>query len=304
MKNIRNVDLFPTEYVMIDTETTGFSSKYDSMLELSAVKVRNGEILDEFHSFVAYNDYIPEFITELTGITNDMLAGAPPEHEAAMRFKEFIGDSVIVGFNTRFDIGFVDEALSYTYGITLDNSYVDVLRYARKLYPDLEHHRLKDMADLFHIERDKEHRSSHDCLTTIKVFEELRKVAIERNGSIEEFLKSIKYVHKKLDARTLSATNEDFDITHPLYNKSCVFTGTLERMQRKEAMQAVLDVGGKVENQVTNKTNYLILGNNDYCSSIKDGKSSKQKKAESLMLKGNDISIIPESVFYEMLDYE
>lgn len=301
---MKTVDLFPTEYVMIDTETTGFSSTYDSMLEISAVKVKDGQAVDTFHTFVASDVIIPEFITNLTGITNEMLKNAPPEYEAARKAKEYIGDSIIVGFNTKFDINFINEALKETYGIQLENYYVDVLRYARKLFPEMKHHRLRDMAELFNIEREKEHRASHDCLTTIKVFEALRTVAVEKYGNVEEFLSSLKYHKQKLDARDLQSDSADFDITHPLYGKSCVFTGTLERMQRKEAMQAVLNVGGLVENGVTNKTNFLILGNNDYCSSIKDGKSSKQKKAESLLLKGNDIAIIPESVFYDMLDYE
>ena len=83
--------------------------------------------------------------------------------------------------------------------------------------------------------------------------------------------------------------------------KLCVFTGTLERMLRKDAMQAVVDLGGQVGNSVTKKTNYLILGNNDYCPLITEGKSSKQKKAESLKLAGNDIEIISEDVFYDMI---
>lgn len=303
MEYIRNVDLFPDEYVMIDTETTGFSSTYDSMLEIGALRVRNGEIVDEFHTFVKYYASVPAFISELTGITDDMLIGAPSSSEAAMKAKEFIGDSVIVGFNVSFDINFINEALYDCSGVSLCNQYVDVLRYARKLFPEFEHHRLRDMADYFGIERTKGHRASHDCLTTLRVFEELRRVAIEKYGSLDEFLKAIKYVHPKLDARTVTTENTDFDETHPLFGKSCVFTGTLDKMLRKDAMQAVVNVGGKVENGVTNKTNYLILGNNDYCSSIKDGKSTKQKKAESLMLKGNDIAIIPEDVFYQMLEY-
>ena len=74
-------------------------------------------------------------------------------------------------------------------------------------------------------------------------------------------------------------------------------------MIRKDAMQAVVNVGGKVGDNVTKETNYLILGNNDYCSTIKDGKSTKHKKAESLMLKCQDIAVIPENVFYQMLEY-
>lgn len=73
-------------------------------------------------------------------------------------------------------------------------------------------------------------------------------------------------------------------------------------MIRKDAMQIVVDLGGINGNSVTAKTNYLILGNNDYCSLIKDGKSNKQKKAEKLKLKGNDIEVITENVFYDMIE--
>ena len=89
-----------------------------------------------------------------------------------------------------------------------------------------------------------------------------------------------------------------------MYQKVCCFTGKLENLQRKDAMQLVVDLGGIVANSVTKKTNYLILGNNDYCPTIKDGKSSKQKKAEKLKLSGQDIDIISENTFYEMLNYE
>ena len=75
-------------------------------------------------------------------------------------------------------------------------------------------------------------------------------------------------------------------------------------MSRKEAMQLVADVGGICQNGVTKTTNYLILGDLDYCNAIKDGKSSKQKKAENLKLKGQDIEILSESVFHEMLKNE
>lgn len=104
----------------------------------------------------------------------------------------------------------------------------------------------------------------------------------------------------KVSAKDISTDKTDFDETHPLYGKQFVFTGTLEKMSRKDAMQLVVDFGGSVGNSVTKKTNYLVLGNNDYCSSIKDGKSNKQKKAETLKLGGNDIEIISENVFYDM----
>ena len=99
----------------------------------------------------------------------------------------------------------------------------------------------------------------------------------------------------------LKAESDNFDTTHPLYGKVCVFTGKLELMSREQAAQLVVNLGGTCGNGVTKKTNYLILGNNDYCSTIKDGKSSKQKKAEQLILSGQDLQIIPEDVFYELV---
>lgn len=90
------------------------------------------------------------------------------------------------------------------------------------------------------------------------------------------------------------------DVESPFYGKTCVFTGTLTGMQRKDAMQIVLNIGGKCSNSVTAKTDYLILGTQDY-TRIKGQKSSKQIKAESLILKGANISILSESVFFDML---
>ena len=76
----------------------------------------------------------------------------------------------------------------------------------------------------------------------------------------------------------------------------------LENLTRKDAFQVVVDHGGFNDDTVTKKTNYLVLGNLDYCNSIKDGKSLKQKKAEAYMLKGQEISVISENVFLDMLD--
>lgn len=72
-------------------------------------------------------------------------------------------------------------------------------------------------------------------------------------------------------------------------------------MMRKDAMRKVVNMGGICADSVTQRTNYLVLGNNDYCKTIKDGKSSKQKKAERFKLSGLDIEIISENIFYEML---
>ena len=100
--------------------------------------------------------------------------------------------------------------------------------------------------------------------------------------------------------RKLAADGAEMDEMHPLYGKHCVFTGTLAKMVRLDAAQAVVNVGGLCDNRVTKDTNFLILGASDY-SKIKDGKSSKLKRAESLIAKGADLQIISENVFYDLM---
>lgn len=107
--------------------------------------------------------------------------------------------------------------------------------------------------------------------------------------------------HGAVYARDIVGDSSKFDENNPLFGKIVVFTGTLERMTRRDAMQVVADLGGINGDTVTKKTNYLVLGNNDMCASIKDGKSTKQKKAEKYILDGADLAIISEDVFYDML---
>lgn len=107
---------------------------------------------------------------------------------------------------------------------------------------------------------------------------------------------------KTINIKSIVAdTDIEIDTSHPLYDKVVVFTGTLSKMSRKEAMQLSVNCGAQLGNGVTKKTNYLIIGNNSYNPKIKDGKSSKQKKAEKLILEGNDLQIISEDVFYDMI---
>ena len=129
-------------------------------------------------------------------------------------------------------------------------------------------------------------------------------MAINKYENIDNFKNQFKKHHNstKIKVKDIVSQNTEFDKDNPLYNKVCVFTGTLEKMARKDAMQIVVNLGGICGDNVTNKTNYLILGNNDYCRTIKDGKSNKQKTAEKLKINGQDIEIISENVFYDMIE--
>ena len=303
----KSIIAFPSDYCVIDIETTGHCQRWDEILEIAAIKVENDVIVDTFSTFIKKDDdfEVSEFITDLTGITNEMLSSGIPIIDALSKFHEFIGSNIVVGHNVNFDINFLyDEAITQSLN-PMSNDFIDTMRIFRKLYPQLSHHRLCDLSYFYSITVEKAHRALADCYTTQSGFVNLKKDVIQKCGTEEEFIKSFHKVRKshsnKLNASDITSDKTDFDESHPFYNKTIVFTGTLERMIRRDAMQIVVDLGGINGNGVTAKTNYLVLGNNDYCSSIKNGKSNKQKKAEELKLKGNDIEIIPEDVFYDMI---
>ncbi|MDD6448987.1 MAG: exonuclease domain-containing protein [Lachnospiraceae bacterium] len=315
---------FPSDHCVLDIETTGLSPDYDEIIEVGAIKYSDGKEVGRFQSLIQspmqYRFdgherrymYVDPYITELTGITNEMLEGAPKADEVIPKYAEFIGQTTIVGYNVNFDINFLYDNFLRILRKPLSNDFVDIMRMARKLYPDMPHHRLADMTGRFGIVNTHAHRSLFDCEATETCLMHFYDDAIQQYGSIEDFIISYRrkaHGHHSPGYKALRAVDIEGDISkqdpdNPLYGRYCVFTGKLEKLLRKDAMKIVADLGGINEDTVTKNTNYLILGNNDYCTTIKDGKSSKQKKAEKNKIKGQDIEIIPEGVFYDMIgDY-
>ena len=124
----------------------------------------------------------------------------------------------------------------------------------------------------------------------------------EDNLRIEDLWKtSSRNYGKGIDIKSISPAEFEIDQDSFFYERHVVFTGKLEKMLRKDAMQIVVNLGGILDNGVTKKTNYLILGDNDYNAILKGEKSSKHKKAEQLKLEGQDIEILDELTFYDIL---
>lgn len=298
-----NLFEFPESFVVIDLETTGFSPSVDQILEFGAIKYQNGKIVDSYSSLVKYEggSLIDEFITELTGITRDMIKAAPYVFDILPQFIDFIGDSIVIGHNTNFDINFIYDESIRLLGKTFNNNFVDTMRLSRRLHPEEKHHRLSDLADRYSITTDGEHRALSDCKTTLACYKSIHDEAISKYGSIEQFIKEARPLNRGVKASDIIAdkSKENFDCI--FHDKVCVITGKLDKYTRKEAMQLIADIGGINADGITKKTNFLVLGNMDYCNNIKEGKSNKLKKAEEMKLKGYDIEIIPEDVFYEMI---
>lgn len=286
-----------SDYVVVDLETTGLDTDWCEIIEISALKVRNDEIVDTFDCLVKPENEIDDFITELTGITNEMLQSASNIETVLPAFLDFVGDEILLGHNVNFDINFIYDNKIKLNDTPFKNDFIDTMRIARRILPELKHHRLLDVAKHFSIVPNTQHRALADCRTAFSCYLCLKKAIIE-SGAESTWNQSNRSAVK---ARDITADTSVFDEEHPLYGKLCVFTGKLEKMTRAEAMQIVANVGGINADNVTKSTNYLILGNNDFCGTIKDGKSSKQKKAEKYALAGNDIQVISENVFYDMI---
>lgn len=295
----KSLTIFPDNYTIIDIEATGYSPKYDDIIEVGAIKYRNNLKVDEFSSLIN-GEICDKEITELTGITNEMLSTAPPKNQVLKKLFDFLGNDILVGYNVNFDINFLYDGVKNELNEYLKNDYVDVMRIAKKYLKELDHHRLKDIVEYYNITVDNLHRSISDCEACKLCYDNLKN-DILKTTSLETLFKKKSSSKSHSIAKYLSSENSDFDESHPLYNKVCAFTGALDKMTRKDAMQIVLNVGGQVEDNVTKKTNFLIIGNFDFCKSIKDGKSRKHKKALELAAKGQDIQIISEQDFYDII---
>ena len=169
-------ELSDITYIIFDTETTGFNpGAGDQMIEIGAVKVKNGEVIDTFSELIDPGVKLKPKITEITGITDDMLKGQASEEEIFKKFVEFIGDSVLVAHNAMFDMGFIDMASSKYKIDQLTNPVIDTLELSRKLYPQHTRHSLSVLVKRFDVEFDEDshHRALYDAEATAKIFAEM-----------------------------------------------------------------------------------------------------------------------------------
>ena len=172
----RKLNIYVSDYVVFDLETTGISCTTDEVVEISAVKVQNGEVVDEFTTLVNPGRPIPYNASEVNGITDDMVANSPFFEEALSEFLTFAGDAVLVGHNIHtFDMKFLYRDAERFWGETIGNDYIDTLQIARAYLPKLSRYRLVDLADYYGIDVEGAHRALNDCRMNQLVFELLGK---------------------------------------------------------------------------------------------------------------------------------
>jgi DNA polymerase III subunit alpha, Gram-positive type len=167
-------------YVVFDVETTGLSAVYDTIIELAAVKVKEGEIIDRFESFANPHHRLSATTINLTGITDDMVQNAPEVGEVLQRFHEWAEDSILVAHNASFDMGFLNVGYKKIGLEKAKNPVIDTLELGRFLYPEMKNHRLNTLAKKFDIELTQHHRAIYDAEATGYLLLKMLKDALEK----------------------------------------------------------------------------------------------------------------------------
>ena len=174
----RGQDLHTT-YCVLDLETTGLSFRTEKITEVGIMKVKDGEVIDEFECFVNPEKPIPQKVVEVTNITDDMVKDAETIDKVMPKILEFVGDSVLVAHNADFDIGFLKYNAKQL-GLSLENTYIDTLRLAKSLFPEYKKYKLGIIAENLGITVEVAHRALDDVDTTVKVFRKMLEMLEEK----------------------------------------------------------------------------------------------------------------------------
>ncbi|WP_336020423.1 PolC-type DNA polymerase III [Fusobacterium polymorphum] len=158
------------EFVVFDIETTGLNSHSNEIIEIGAVKIKAGRIVDRYSQLINPGRPIPYHITEITSITDEQVANEPKIDEVIGKFVDFVGDAVLVAHNAPFDMGFIKRDVKKYLNIDLQSSVIDTLQMARDLFPDLKKYGLGDLNKTLGLALEKHHRAVDDSQATANMF--------------------------------------------------------------------------------------------------------------------------------------
>lgn len=192
--------MFVKDYVCVDIETTGVNTKWSKIIEIGAVKVRRGEVVESFSELINPGDKVTDFITELTGITDEMLQEKQSIEEILPKFIQFAGGDVLLGHNLMFDFGFLKQN-AVNLKLPFEKKGIDTLKIARKALPNLHSRGLEYLCEYYGIKDENHHRALNDA----KVTSELYLILMEKFG--EQFPQSFEpkellYKVKKMQSIT------------------------------------------------------------------------------------------------------
>lgn len=277
-------------YTVIDLETTNRSAIHAEIIEMAAVRVRNGKIADKYSTLIKPSQRISADIISVTGITNEMLEKAPSINEKLQEYLDFIGDDIILGHNIiSFDSTILYDLCKKMNLKTFNNDMLDTLRYSKYCNINVSDHKLKTISEFFGIEYNA-HRALNDCIANFEVYEKLKEyftgnIILTVSGQSQRKRISI-------ESLTIKPCYSD------LSGKTIVLTGEFACGQRKDVISYFEKSGASVKSGVSGKTDYLIIGSLGSPDWKFGDYGDKVAKAQELQLKGKPIEIIQEEEFF------
>ena len=191
-------ELLPTkkideaEFSVIDVETTGLSAKTNRVIELGLVKIRNYKIAERYETLINPGSYIPDFISQLTGITDDDVENAPFFSDIADDLKNFVGDTIICGHNLSFDSSFIKYEFLRNGEEPLYNEQVCTLKLARRLYPELQSKSLSSITKHLKLRNKSPHRALGDAEVTARALIKMIKI-LKKDSKIKTLEDLLKF---------------------------------------------------------------------------------------------------------------
>lgn len=294
----------PPATVFVDVETTGLNPYRDSIVQISALRYQGDEKVDVMDTYINPLRKIPPESTMIHGITNDMVRSCPQIKEMQSRFKGFINDSILVGYNVLFDLRFLNRAF---HGALTGALYIDVLPLVRGKF-EVPNNKLETVAAHLGFHPDGGfHNSLTDCEATAAVYFHLLRAGLREPVSeyreTEEDLKRW-FGLKNTSPSQIIPSGAPSDENHPFYGKNIVFTGELS-IDRDVAMQMAADVGADIKSSVSGKTDFLVVGKQDIMLVGASGISTKERKAHEINSSGKgNIQILTEQDFMDLVSPE
>lgn len=236
------------EFVVLDFETTGLDKVYDKIIEIAAIRYVNGEEKEKYVTLVNPQCSIPDEATAVHHITNSMVRSAPLEKETIPKLINFIGDSLLVGHNVNFDVGFLEIA-AQRHGMSVKYDYIDTLSVSKKMFPGLPNYKLGTIANSLSFDTLRLHRAEADVYVcaeiikitldtlscdfegTVKTLKSTKKNTAKSSSncvSKDEFLSKVQFYKEQLEQSTYSNTFQN--TSQPKKNKHikivlCLFLG-------------------------------------------------------------------------------
>ena len=187
-------------YVCFDLETTGLDPLYNEIIEIGALKVRDGKVAERFMEFIHPQEEISPMITNLTGITNEMVANARPADAVISDFLEFCEDDVLIGHNVSFDYSFMKSGAS-NLGLTFEKFGIDTFKIAQRTLKSLPSKSLSSLCEYYQIENKAAHRAYYDALATAKLYQTLAHYFEPQDSKVFQPLQ-LQYKIKKVQPAT------------------------------------------------------------------------------------------------------